>query len=115
MHYNSVVDEHEMRPFKSAPGVAPDFYSVTASGGAFCTNDYAVTVTTFGGGNTVCYQFTIITDKLTNAVTVNGNGGASFSGGSGSYSDNSVVYFKIQKICNLPVQQNVNYTVNYHL
>jgi len=115
MPSDSRVHNPAISAFNSATGAAPDFYSVLASGGAFCTNDYAVTVGTLGGGNTACYQFTIITDKLTNAVTVNGNGGASFSGGSGSYSDNSVVYFKIQKICNLPVQENVNYTVNYHL
>jgi len=83
----------------------------------FCVNDYGVTFTTKGGGNIACYTCTIITDKKNQSVTVAGNATGSFSSGSGSYSSNanSLIVFRIEKTCNLPIQEAVTYTVSYHL
>jgi hypothetical protein len=96
-------------------GAAPDYWRVFGDGGLFCQNDYWVSFSTNGGGATPCYQCTIITNKKTSSVVVNGAGNATMSSGSGSYSDDTDIYFKIEKICNLPVQEAVNYTVSYHL
>jgi hypothetical protein len=110
VHENPPVDGFDVRV-----GSAPDYWQRFDSGGLFCVDDYSVTFTTSGGGTTACYKCTIITDKLTNSVTVNGQGSATMSGGSGSYSDNSTIYFRIEKTCSLPVQEAVTYTVSYHL
>jgi hypothetical protein len=100
--------------FDPAVGAAPDWWHVFASGG-FCTNDFSVTFTVTGGSAQVCYRCTIITNTLTRSVTVTGNGSASMNGGSGAYSDDTSVFFTIEKICGLPTQEEVTYTVNFHL
>jgi hypothetical protein len=97
-------------------GAAPHWFSVFSTGGV-CQDDYALTLTTTGGGNVPCYVATIITDKTINSVTTTGSGTASTSGGVGSYSDNSTIYFKVEKICSTSSvgDANVMYTVSYHL
>jgi hypothetical protein len=100
--------------FSGVVGAAPDWWSVFSSGG-LCVDNYAVTFTTSGGGNTQCYRCTIQTNIMSQSVTVSGSGSGTMSSGSGSYSDNSTIYFKIEKTCSLPVQENVKYTVSYHL
>jgi hypothetical protein len=109
VHQNPAVDM-----FNVATGAAPDWWSVFGTGG-ICVDDYSITFTTSGGGNTPCYSITFTTTKTNVTQTVNGNGTVTFSGGSGSYTDNSTLYFEIQKTCNLPVQEDVTYTVSYHL
>jgi hypothetical protein len=102
--------------FLSDVGAAPHWYSVLDTGGV-CVNDFALTLTTSGGANIPCYVATIITDKTLASVTTTGAGTASTSGGPSSYSDNSTVYFKVEKICstNSVGRANVMYTVTYHL
>jgi hypothetical protein len=102
--------------FLSDVGAAPHWYSVFDSGG-FCENDYALTFTTSGGANVACYVATIITDKIINSVTTTGAGTGMISGGIGSYSNNSTIYFKVEKICSSIAvgDANVAYTVSYHL
>ena len=72
-------------------------------------------MTTAGGSTSSCYTLTITTNKTTDRVTINGNTWGSISGGSGSYSDNSDIYFKIEKTCTSPAPESVRYTVEYHL
>ena len=110
VHQNPVVDS-----FSGAVGAAPDWYHVFASGGLTCVDDYSVTLTTNGGGGGLCYKVTFITNKLTNSCTTTGAGTCNINGGSGSYSDGTDIYFRVEKTCNLPVQENVGYSVNYHL
>ena len=110
VHQNPVVGS-----FNFQVGSAPDFYRVEADGGAFCVNDYDVTFSTSGGGTDKCYQCTIITDRMTQSVMANGSELVKMTSGSGSYSSNTVVYFKIEKICSLPRQESVKYQVLYHL
>lgn len=112
VHQNPAVTS-----FSGTVGSAPDVWHVRASGGTFCINDYDVTLTTTGGGGTACYKLTFQTNKTTATITVNGNGSGNTNngGGSGSYSDGSDIYFTVEKICSLPIQEKVNYTVSYHL
>jgi hypothetical protein len=102
--------------FDGSVGSAPEWYSVNATGGFFCIDDYSVTFTTSGGSNIApCYKVTMITNKLTDSRTVSGSGTATMLGGSASYSDNTTVYFEVEKTCNLPTQEATNYTFTFHL
>ncbi|HEU5430173.1 MAG TPA: hypothetical protein VFU81_00840 [Thermomicrobiales bacterium] len=100
--------------FNSVTGSAPDWWSVDATGGS-CVNDLAATITTSGGGPSgSCYKLTIITDKATESATISGDD-ATGATVAADYSEDKTIYFKIEKICNLPVQEAVSYTVSYHL
>jgi hypothetical protein len=103
--------------FVARAGAAPHWFSVYDSGGLTCTDDYAMTFMTSGGPAVPCYVATIITDKTSNTVTVTGAGSATVSGGAGSYTDNSTVYFKVEKTCSTTSigDADVTYSVNYHL
>jgi hypothetical protein len=103
--------------FNVAFGDAPHWYSVFSSGGTFCTDDFALTLTTTGGPNVPCFTATIVTDNTSTAVTATGAGTASTSGGQGSYSDNSTIYFRVEKTCSTMSVggADVAYTVSYHL
>ncbi len=110
VHTNPPVDS-----FNGSVGAAPDWWTVHGDGGTFCEDDYDITFSTSGGSTSSCYMLTFITNKTTDSVTINGAGSGSISGGSGSYSDDSDIYFKIEKTCSSPGPENVNYTVDYHL
>lgn len=105
--------------FNAATGAAPDWWTVKANGssGFFsCINDYAITFTTSGGGNTACYTFTyFIAGVAIDGVTLSGNGTKSFSHGSGAYNDGDIFDFLVEKTCPVSVQENVAYTIGYHL
>ncbi len=102
--------------FNTVTGAAPDYASIQATGGLFCVNDYAATLTTTGGGATPCYQLTVTTDQGSQTSTViDGSGTTTITRGSGAYSDNTTVTFKVEKVCSASVQEDVQYTVQYHL
>jgi hypothetical protein len=101
--------------FDGSVGAAPDWFSVFDSGGSLCQDDYSVTFTTTGGGGATCYKCSILTNKTSNSVTISGNSSQSMSGGVGSYGDNSTIFFKIEKTCSQQTNENVAYTVSYHL
>lgn len=110
--------EHKNPPvvsFSGTVGAAPDFWSVRATGGILCVNDYEVTFSTFGGSASSCYTLTIQTNKKTESLTINGSTWGRLSSGSGSYSGGSDIFFKIEKTCTSPMPENVSYTVDYHL
>lgn len=101
--------------FAGSVGAAPDFWKVFGTGGA-CINDYDVTIQTTGGNPTdLCYQLTIITNKKTDSAKLTGAGSANLASGVGSYESNTMLYFKIEKICNFNLPEAVKYTVSYHL
>jgi hypothetical protein len=112
MHTNPAVTD-----FDATVGAAPHWYSVFSSGGLTCADDYALTLTTTGGPAVPCYMATIITDKNMASVTTTGAGTASTSGPAGAYSDNSTIYFKVEKTCSTMSVggADVSYTVSYHL
>ncbi len=110
LHTNPSVED-----FSGTLGTAPDYFKVQATGGIGCVNDYSVTFETHGGGATECYRCTLITDKTTDSVTISGAGSKAISGGAGSYSGDTPIYFKVEKTCPLPVQEAVAYKISYHL
>lgn len=111
VHTNPPVDS-----FSATVGSAPDFWRVYADGG-LCVNDLDVTITTVGGSSAnKCYRLTVITNNGPRSVDVSGSGSANISSGSGSYSDDTDIYFKIEKICAAGTpQEAVTYTIRYHL
>jgi hypothetical protein len=103
--------------FDANVGAAAHWYSVVSTGGFTCTDDYALTFTTTGGPNVSCYVATIITDKLSDRVTLTGAGSGTISGGASSYSDGATIYFSVEKTCSTAAVggADVAYTVSYHL
>lgn len=115
---------HDPMPvgFSGLVGAAPDYFTVVGTGDHvnpfLCVNDYGLTFTTKGGGNTPCYTCTIYTNKRTDSLTISGNASGSMSNGdffNTAYDSGTRIYFKIEKTCNLPVQESVTYTLSYHL
>jgi hypothetical protein len=116
MPSDSRMHDPAIEAFDASVGAAPDFYSEMGTGGTFCQNDYALTFTTSGGAaGTTCYQATITTDKMSSTIMLDGNSSQSVSSGSGSYSSDTAIVFTVEKICSLPVQEYVTYTLSYHL
>src|SRR5262249_26784361 len=103
--------------FDSATGAAPDFYKITATGGAFCINELIFNLTTSGGAALSCYKLTIFSSTFPGGVSclANGTGGCSINQGGGSYADNSTVIFKLEKTCSSATRERVTYTVSGHL
>jgi hypothetical protein len=93
-------------------GAAPQWWRAFASGGA-CTNDPDMTIT-MAGGTSGCYRLSFKTDKGTNSATIV-NGSARITLGSGAYSDDTNVYFIVEKICSTTIRERAVYTVTYHL
>jgi hypothetical protein len=117
---DSRVHNPPVESFNGSMGAAPDYFSVFGTGSCsgflcVCVNDFQVTITTSGGGGSQCYQVTLITNNGNHTMTVSGSGTNTMSGGAGSYGNNTTLYIVIEKICTLPVQENVAYTVNFHL
>ncbi len=103
--------------FSASSGSAPDWFYVRATSGALCANNYGVTVVTAGGSATGnCYQVTIITDRTTASMSVSGSGSNTMSSGAFSlYTENSLVYLRVEKVCSTAVRENVTYSLSYHL
>jgi hypothetical protein len=110
LHDNPVISA-----FVPSVGSAPAWYRVVAASNPFCLNDYEVTFTVTGGAATPCYKLTLQTDRLSDSRLVSGNSQATMQGGSGSYTDDSNVFFKVEKTCALPVQEAIHYTIQFHL
>jgi len=97
--------------FDSAVGAAPDYWQIRAFGGA-CLNDLDITFTTTDGGSTPCYRLTVTTDIATfQSAVISGNESYEFVTDTGSYSSNTLILYKVEKTCNLPVQEAVAYAV----
>jgi hypothetical protein len=127
--FNSQLDSdsrtHVMPPvqnFNGTVGSAPDVWSIIGTGSGACLNDYGLTFTTSGGSSPAsCYQLIFQTDKTTVNLF---NSGSQTSTASDSctvfnpscdYSNGATLYFTVQKICNLPIQETVSYSVQFHL
>jgi hypothetical protein len=103
--------------FDTQVGSAPEWFKISATGG-LCTDDYSLTFSTTGGASVAqCYKLTIVTDKITaSTVPIGGSATApTISGGASSYSDGTTIYFEVQKVCNLPIQEAVGYSFSFHL
>jgi hypothetical protein len=100
--------------FDPVSGSAPDWYKINATGGV-CVNDVAMTLQMQGSAFPTCYKMSVITDKGTYTCTTGTNGACTITKGSGSYSDNSTVFIKIEKTCGTNQNESVAYTVLGHL
>ena len=98
----------------AAVGAAPDYWTVVGTGGAFCFNDYHVTLRTTGGmPGLPCYRLAVVTDKGTRVADTSGEGSVSLDGDSGSYSSGSRLFFIVTKTCS--ERQSITYELAFHL
>jgi hypothetical protein len=102
--------------FDTASGSAPDFFVIQGTGGLTCIDDLSATFTVTGSASPTCYSLVISTDLLTLSCQASAAGTCTIIHGSGAYSDNSNIYFEIQKTCTAAaVHERVNYQVMGHL
>lgn len=102
--------------FDSFTGSAPDWMSLSATGGFTCIDDLNVTLTLTSALSPACYKLTVITDvgQFSCAATVSGS--CTVTHGSGAYHDGTTVYFEVQRTCSPQTNpQAVSYTVGGHL
>jgi len=100
--------------FNGTVGAAPDVAAISATGG-ICTNDFSFTLTTSGGGATVCYQLSVITTTRTVTCTATGAGVCTASFGSGAYPSSTTINLKVEKTCSSSIREHVTYTVQGHI
>ncbi|MDX6586339.1 MAG: hypothetical protein QOI31_812 [Solirubrobacterales bacterium] len=101
--------------FDTTAGAAPNHYRVRADGGV-CSNDFNVTFTTTGGINVSCYRLMMVTDQGSHTIDISGSSTGNVSGGSGSYSDDTDIYFRVSKTCSKGIaSEAVDYTIQFHL
>jgi hypothetical protein len=109
VHQNPVVTG-----FSTAKGAAPDFLSINATGGTFCTNDVDATLTVTGASNGACYRLTVTTTTNLLACDTNAAGTCSVSRGAGTYEGDTVITIQVERTCSAaPV--NASYTLTGHL
>jgi Collagen triple helix repeat (20 copies) len=97
-------------PINSVTGAVPDYFIATLLNGTSCPN-YSFTLTTTGGSNdNACYQLGLSTDLIneTLSAAINGNVSTTLSG---SANTNQSFYIRVDKICPLPVQESVGFTI----
>jgi hypothetical protein len=99
--------------FTASTGSAPDFSTITGSGGA-CVNDVSMTLSLTGTSSPTCYRLTVTTDAHAPMTCV---GNCNVSCGASCYTDGSQVFFKVERICPLPSPggEAPVYTVSGHL
>ncbi len=113
-----VHDKPALTHFSKRTGAAPVFVRVQAAGGLFCQNDVQASLQIQGAKESPqqpCYRLTVRTDRGQRSVDVQGAAAAGITSGRGAYSAGAAVLFKIEKICPLPIQEAVRYTLRYHL
>lgn len=125
-------EQPEVRGFDARTGAARTTISVQAAGGWFCQNDLRVSLRLepVSGAPTPapkavadpakretrpCYRFTVRTDRGQRHADLGPDGTATIASGRGAYSSGATIRFTIEKICRLPVQEAVRYTLGYHL
>jgi hypothetical protein len=101
--------------FDSATGSAPDFFSISATGGFTCQDDVVLTLTVTGSASPTCYKLTVITDKVTLSCQTGVAGTCSINQTSNQYSDGTTILVDVSKTCGTNVTENVPYSVVGHL
>jgi hypothetical protein len=100
--------------FDGSTGSAPLWFAVVATGGLTCVNDYSVTLTVSNALSPSCYGVELVTDQLTDSSPTNSQGKATLSGGAGSYSSGSTVYFEVTKTGSC-ANDDPSFTLQFHL
>ncbi|HEX4825255.1 MAG TPA: hypothetical protein VFV19_13195 [Candidatus Polarisedimenticolaceae bacterium] len=102
--------------FDPVSGSAPDWMSLSATGGFTCIDDLSITLTMTGANQPACYKLTVITNSHTYSCQTNVAGTCIITQGSGSYSDNTTVLFQVSRTCAAATgQQSLPYTISGHL
>ena len=96
-------------------GSAPDWMSITGEGHPLCNNDLVLTFTTTGAFLPDCYTFTVITNSQTYSCTPDSSGTCGISHLSNQFSDNTIIYFEVNKTCGDNITEKVGYTITGHL
>jgi hypothetical protein len=108
LHENPLVSG-----FNNDSGAAPDWVRVLATGGIFCVNDLALTLS-MGATAAGCYQLTVLTDKQSPSCVIGAGGSCTILSGPGSYSSQTDIYLKVERICGA-TGGNLTYTLSGHL
>jgi hypothetical protein len=110
VHENPIV-----AGFDPTSGSAPLWFSINATGGFTCVNDYNVTLSVSTAVSPQCYDLTVITDKGTASGQTNSLGSVTLTAGSGSYSDNTTVYLEVNKVSGCFIPDDPSFTIQFHL
>ncbi|MBS2030041.1 MAG: hypothetical protein JST54_19220 [Deltaproteobacteria bacterium] len=100
--------------FVPATGSAPDFFHTFNTGGTFCQDDFDVVLQMIGSAYPTCYKLSVTTTHGTWAATASQTGRAEVSSGSGSYDDNSDIYFEVEKTCSTAQLESPTYAITGH-
>lgn len=112
MHTNPTAPGFDF-DFPFGSGSAPLWYRVFAEGGLFCQNDPFVTVSMPGAPNN-CYRVSVKTNSRTTSVAVI-NGSAVVDMDSGSYPDDTDVFFTVEKTCPSTTRGVASFTATFNL
>ena len=85
--------------FATAEGAAPDFFAVSATGGALCVNDVSLQLAVTGATSPTCYRLTASTDKGTWSCDPTAAGSCTITQGSGSYSGGTTISLSVTRTC----------------
>ena len=99
--------------FTASTGAAPDWFRIRGTGGFFCLNDLAVQFQTSGGSPDPCMRITVITNQETRSCTATGSGFCAFD--DVDFDDDTDVFFRVERICAVPVGGEVSYTIRGHM
>jgi hypothetical protein len=104
--------------FDPAVGAAPHWFLINATGGGGCVNDLQVDLVM--GGTSDCYRLSVYTNLKQASVPIKSAGPgqpnrASITLGVSSYTDNSQIFFKVEKTCGPNVREVAEYGASYHL
>lgn len=113
VHENPTVDG-----FDKASGSAPDWYKIHGTGSGICQNDANFSLHLVSAKQKQgCYRLTLFTDKNPGgqACSAGANGDCSVTNGSGSYSNDSDLFLKVEKLCAAGTSDDAVYQVTGHL
>ena len=99
--------------FDAVTGSAPDWFTTFVPTSLFEQNQVTARITTWGGSSLSLYKLVIMTNKGTFSATVSGAGTVMLSTGQSSFTDESTVYFEIQKVGG--PHEAVGYAVTYEV
>jgi hypothetical protein len=104
--------------FDTTSGAAPDYFTISATGGALCQDDANFALTMNGSNQPDCYILTLLTDKNGGQTCTTVSGTCSITNSSGSYSDNSTIYVSVAKNDSCPAATTPDvgtFTITGHL
>jgi hypothetical protein len=113
--YSDGRDHSRLPGFNAATGASPLWWTVYAWGNypSTCVNDPLISLVQTSG-TSGCYTLSFFSDTTTREEIIT-NGSLVVEMDSGSYSDQTYVYFKIEKICDATTIERADFGVIFHL